>query len=218
MKAVFVSLATLALSVFAAPSPIEGSLAVREPAAVASSEFSVEKRAQSAEDLINAINKATGNVNTIGVSINVTIGKFKAGAITKLTATRLSSDDLQKLIGEIGALAAKLLSAARVALPKEALQLVQSAIGGFIRASILVFGALVDAFGISGIPFAILNISFSLFTTFLTASVAVFGKDIAPGLLLILQDILGGLSGQASTVLGPSLKFLAGFLRQYGGI
>lgn len=70
MKAVFATIATLALSVFAAPAAPEGSdVAVRD-AAVVQPEFAVLKREQTAEDLINAINKATDNINTIGVSIS----------------------------------------------------------------------------------------------------------------------------------------------------
>ncbi len=87
MKAVFVSIATLALSVFAAPSVAEGSVAVRS-AAVVEPEFAVLKRDQTAEDLINAINKATDNINTIGISISKTMPLFSAGCCSALTLGR----------------------------------------------------------------------------------------------------------------------------------
>lgn len=70
MKAVFATIATLALSVFAAPAAAEGSDVTVRDAAVAQPEFAVLRREQTAEDLINAINKATDNINTIGVSIS----------------------------------------------------------------------------------------------------------------------------------------------------
>ena len=70
MKAVFATIVTLALSVFAAPAAAEVSAVAVRSAAVAQPEFAVLKRDQTAEDLIDAISKATDNINTIGVSIS----------------------------------------------------------------------------------------------------------------------------------------------------
>lgn len=63
------SVATLALTVFAAPSAVEGSVAARD-APAAQPEFAVARRDQSAEDLINSITKATDNIKNIGVSVS----------------------------------------------------------------------------------------------------------------------------------------------------
>lgn len=68
MKGIFVTVAALAASVFAAPSIAEGSIVARE-ATVTRAEFSVDKR-ETVAGLTDAIIKATDNIKTISISIS----------------------------------------------------------------------------------------------------------------------------------------------------
>ncbi|OAA73703.1 hypothetical protein ISF_00604 [Cordyceps fumosorosea ARSEF 2679] len=219
MKSIFFSLATLALSAFAAPAIAEGSLAATAAGVVAAeADFAIEKRAQTAEDLINAIVKTTDNINTIGVSINVTLSKVKTGAITKQVGALQVTVNLQKVLGEIGTLLSKVLFAARIAVPKELLEPVVKAVERLVLATVIIFGAVLETLGLSGVPSAIVSLTFNLVASLFTGLIGVFGRDIAPGLQLIVQSLLAeNFPAQLAALLAPSLKFLAGIIGQYIG-
>ncbi|OAA81960.1 hypothetical protein LEL_01505 [Akanthomyces lecanii RCEF 1005] len=217
MKAVFATIATLALSVFAAPAAAEVSAVAVRSAAVAQPEFAVLKRDQTAEDLIDAINKATDNINTIGVSINVTITKVKSGAISKPEGIKLVNDELQKLLKDIGDIGSQFLAAARVAVSKETIKVILKAVEAWFRAAVSVFNAvLINFSGSITLSFTI-HVAFSLFVSFLTGLAGVFGKDIVPGLLAIFQGFVNEFKGSAGVVLGPFLKFIIHFLQGLPG-
>ncbi|TQV98388.1 hypothetical protein V2A60_007868 [Cordyceps javanica] len=216
MKSIFVSITTLAFCAFAAPSVpsiAEESLAAPD-ADVAQPEFAVFKRAQTTEDLISAIKKATNNVNTVGATINVTLSKVKSGAMTKQAGSQQTKNELQKVLNEFSSLVAQILAAFHVAVPKELLKLVVDAVDGFVQAVVLIVGAVINTIGFGGIPLSFFTIGLNLFTSLFTGLVGIFGREIAAGLLLVTKNLIGGLNGQMSTILGPILNFDAGILSQ----
>ncbi|KAJ3482669.1 hypothetical protein NLG97_g7510 [Lecanicillium saksenae] len=213
MKAVFISIATLAFSAFAAPSVAEGSVAARS-AAVAQPEFGVVKREQTAQDLINSITKASDNIKNIGVSVNATLAEVQAGTISKEDGANQTASDVQNLLDEISGIVSEVLAAAHIDVPKPEVQGLLNAVHSLIHNILNIVGTILDVLPVAPLLSGLLQQVVGLLTTLIGALAGVVGGPLIPGLLSIVQSLLGSLTGALlsllSPVLGPLVAILTG--------
>ncbi|TQV98389.1 hypothetical protein IF1G_02469 [Cordyceps javanica] len=208
MKAIFFSLAALALTAFAAPAVQDGAVLVTTVAT--ENAGSIDKRENSgAADIIKALTEGNNNIKDITGSINSTLADVQSGKTSKEEASKQTNDDLQNLLDELAGIFNQVLNKVGIATTKGEFQTILNEAGTLLSEVLSTVKVLLTLLGALPALNSVVQSVLNLLSKILVALTVALGTVIVPGLLAILSPLLAALG---AGLVGPILNVVAGLV------